>query len=311
MSEPLKWRQKAVLAKIESTYGQDAGPTGAANAILALNGELTPMQGDVVARDLLQPYLGATEDIPVGVHVACAFDVELAGAGAAGTAPAYGPLLRACGFAETINAGTDVQYDPVTTGQEALSLYFHMASNLHKLLGSRANTVIRIAPKQIPAMRFSFLGLWVDPAAAALPAADFSAFQDPLPASNANTPTFTLHGFEGVVRDFSLDLGNQVVHEDLINSESVDLNDRQVKGTLTLNATAIADKDFFAIAKARTKGTLQVIHGLGAGKIVQLDAPKVQLLNPRYGNADGTTTMTLDLKLLPDTGDDELKITVK
>ena len=72
--------------------------------------------GRMFKRDPLSPiraYFGNSEQLPAGIHSELDFEVELAGSGAAGTAPAWGPLIRACGMSETITAATDVKYAPV------------------------------------------------------------------------------------------------------------------------------------------------------------------------------------------------------
>jgi hypothetical protein len=78
-------RKRLILAKIESTYGTDSTP-GGTEAILVRNLEITPLQADVVTRDLIRPYLGNFEQILANQRVEITFEVELAGSGAAGTA---------------------------------------------------------------------------------------------------------------------------------------------------------------------------------------------------------------------------------
>ena len=97
-------RKRTILAKIEGTYGTDPTPTGSANAILCRNLNVTPMETDQASRDLIRAYLGNYENLPAAIHAMVEFEVEIAGAGTAGTAPGYGPLLRACGFDENLNA---------------------------------------------------------------------------------------------------------------------------------------------------------------------------------------------------------------
>lgn len=97
-------RKRVVLAKIETTYGVDSTPTGSANAILLRNLSITPIESDFVGRDLVRPYMGNSEQLPVGIRVLCDFEVEMVGGGTAGVAPAFGPLLRACALAETLTA---------------------------------------------------------------------------------------------------------------------------------------------------------------------------------------------------------------
>ena len=93
-------RKRLLLAEIESTYGTDPTP-GAADAVLVRDLNITPVQSDVVSRDLVRPYLGASEQLLANTRVECTFSVELAGSGTAGTAPRFGSVLKACGLAET------------------------------------------------------------------------------------------------------------------------------------------------------------------------------------------------------------------
>src|SRR3546814_9208609 len=98
------FRKKIILAKLETTSGTDPTPTGSANSILTHDLDLKTFQGNKAALNYDRPYLGADKQIYTGPYSMLTFGVDLAGAGTAGTAPAYGPLLRACGFAEIINA---------------------------------------------------------------------------------------------------------------------------------------------------------------------------------------------------------------
>lgn len=93
-------RKRLILAKIETTYGTDSSP-GSADAILVRDLNITPLQSDVVSRDLVRPYLGASEQLLANTRVQCTFSVEMAGSGTAGTAPRYANVLQACGLAET------------------------------------------------------------------------------------------------------------------------------------------------------------------------------------------------------------------
>ena len=91
---PLLLRKRLILVETESTYGTDPTPTGA-DAILVRDLNITPQQSDVVSRDLIRPYLGASEQLLANTRVECTFSVELAGSGTAGTAPQYGRALKA------------------------------------------------------------------------------------------------------------------------------------------------------------------------------------------------------------------------
>lgn len=99
---PLLNRKRTLLAKIESSYGVDPTPTGAANAVLVSNLNVTPMSTELVDRDLIRPFLGNSEQLHAAIYAMAEFECEVAGSGTAGTAPAWGPLMRACGFSQTV-----------------------------------------------------------------------------------------------------------------------------------------------------------------------------------------------------------------
>ncbi len=95
-------RKRAILAKIETTYGVDPTPTGGANAILMSNITVSPMEMNLAQRNNIKAYLGNNPSVLAAIYAKVSFDVEVAGSGTAGTAPGYGPLLRACALSETL-----------------------------------------------------------------------------------------------------------------------------------------------------------------------------------------------------------------
>jgi len=307
---PRFYRKLAVLAKIENTYGVNPTPTGAANAIQMTNATITPLAGDQVSRDLMLPYLGQQGVILVGTYAQLQGEVEIAGAGALGDVPKYGVLLRGCGLAETISAGVDVQYDPVSSGFESVTLYFNHDGVNHILLGARGSVSVNLVPKQIPRFTFSFSGMLGTISDTALPATDYSDFQVPVPISKANT-TMTLHGWTSVAESLALDLANQVEPRFLIGDENIQLVDRNPSGTAVIEARSLATLDVFTRAQARTRGALSLTHGTVDGNVVQFDAPAVELGRPTEGQTQKIINYSVPLMLCTDGGDDELKITVK
>lgn len=99
----LLFRKKMILAKIESVYGTDPTPTGAANAILTKDLSIQTFQGNTVELNYDKPYLGNDKSLYTAPYTTVSFGVDVAGSGTAGTVPAYDPLLRACGFAAAAN----------------------------------------------------------------------------------------------------------------------------------------------------------------------------------------------------------------
>jgi Phage tail tube protein len=306
-------RLTAALAKIETVYGTDPIPTGAANALLLHNVQLTPIESDYANRDLIRPFLGRSEEIPVSIHAMLEFDIELAGAGAAGTVPAYGPLLRACGFSETVSAGVSVVYAPVSVGQESVTLYYNNDGRLHKLTGARGSVSLELNAKSLPYYKFKFQGLYSIPTDTAMPVTTFAAWQKPVPVNNVNTTNFSLLGFNAaVMASFSVDIANSLAFRSLVGvSEKVIITDRAPAGKITLEDTLVAAKDWWTAIKNATTGAMSVTHGAVAGNKVKIDSPAAQLTKPSLTESDGISMVSFDMNFVPgNTGNDELTITV-
>lgn len=304
-------RKRLILAKIETTYGTDSTP-GAANGVLVSDINITPVEQETDTRNLIKPYLGDTEIVVAMNRVSIEMTCELVGSGVAGTAPAFGALLRACGMSETVVASTSVAYAPVSTGFESVTIYVNVDGVLHKILGARGTWSVDLQVKKIPTLKFKLTGLMgaVTDTAAVTPT--YVNHGTPVVVNNANTSSFALHGFSGVMSALSCDLGAEVNHRALVGgTEYVQIVNRGAKGSITLEASTIASKDWFTAAKTATSGALTVTHGTTAGHKVKIDGPKVQAMNPKYSDMDGIQMITLDLNYRPTTspGNDEVSLT--
>lgn len=305
-------RKRTILAKLETTYGVDPTPTGAANAILVRNLSITPLNAENVSRDLVRPYLGASEQLIASSYVQCEFEVEMAGSGTAGTAPAYGALLQACGMSETVVAATSVTYAPVSSAFKSLAIYYNVDGVLHKITGARGNVEMQINSRQIPVFRFQFTGLYNAPTDTAAPSVTYTAFQTPLAANSDNTTGFSLFSYSGALESLSLNLNNAVQYRSLIGSEDVLLTDRQVSGQVVFEAPTITAKDFFSLALGSTIGALDITHGVTAGNKVQITSSRVDISNPTYQDQNGIQMLQVPVTLVPSTaGNDEFSIVVK
>ena len=309
---PLLSRKRTILGKLEVTYGVDPVPTGAANAVLVRNLEITPQESELVGRDLVRPYLGHSEQLPVSIHGVLQFEIEVAGSGAAGTVPAYGPFLRACGFSETISAGVSVTYAPVSNVFESMTIYFNVDGVLHKLTGARGNVEVVLNAKQIPVFKFSFTGLYQTVIDAAAPAVTLTSWQKPQAVNTGNTTGLSIHGYAGaVLSELSMSVNNDVLYRSLVGAESVLIADRKPAGNMTIEATTVAVKDWWTISKNATLGALSVTQGSVAGNRVRFDAPAVQIVKPTYADQDGIQMLQMGLTMVPGAaGNDEFTITV-
>ncbi|BEH14256.1 phage tail tube protein [Marinobacter shengliensis] len=306
-------RRRLVLAAIEATYGDDAAPTPAANAILTRTVQVRPLAGEDIDRPLLRPYYGNSQSIAGEKHVELTMEVELAGSGTAGEAPAWGVLLRACGFAETVNAGTDVTYNPITGGEESISCFIHRDGVLHKFTGGRGSVSFTVDVNAIPYMTFNFLGLLGEVSNESMPTtADYSAWQTPLPVTNQNTTPLTLHGVQLSFSSLSLDFAVEAVKDMVVGQDSsIKIVDRSPSGTAVVQEPALSLVNLYTKARDASVGEFALTHGTVAGNIIELTGPKVGTSSPTEQDRNGVQMLSVPLTINPDTGNDELVITVK
>lgn len=305
-------RKTLVLAKIQTIAGIDPTPTAALNAILCRATTITPMTAEFADRNLLRPYMGNGGQVAVTKYSQIELEVELAGSGAAGTAPAYGPLLRACGLSETITPTTDVTYVPVSSNMELVTVYAYLDGLVHKMVDCRASLSVDVSSRAIPFLKFTLMGVYAPITDGATPTGtDYSMFMRPLGVNKSNTPLWTLHGYTGALQSFQMDIANKLAWRSLIGIEGAEITDRTPTGTAVLELPAIAGLDWPAKVIAGDLAAFSIKHGTVAGNIVQVDMPKVQLTDPAYSDQDGVAMLTLKLGIQPDVGDDELVLTFK
>ncbi|KQV78473.1 hypothetical protein ASD15_21920 [Massilia sp. Root351] len=307
-----KIRNAVLLAMLQATEGVAALPTGAANAMMAMNISAQPVSAEFAKRNNIKPYMGNMGSVPVAIHAEISFEVELAGAGEAGDVPAFGVLLRSSAFSETVVPATSVVYEPVTNGLECATLYYNLDGVLFKMTDAKGTVSFELNAKGIPVMKYKYLGLYSTPKDEPLPAVvNYDGFKDPVAVNAANTPTVALHGFAGKVQSISADMANQLVYRNLIGKESIEITDRQPTGSIAMEMESVATKDWYATIKDGVLGPLLVVHGKVAGNIVELAAPKAQVLEPSFSDSDGIVMLTCKLDLQPAQGNDELTLTVR
>jgi len=205
-----------------------------------------------------------------------------------------------------------VQYDPVSTAEEAVSIYYQLDGRQHKMLGCRGSKFgWTIRAGALPLFNFAFIGLHVAPTDTALTPGTFTGFQKPLAANNANTTPFTLHTYAGKFREFTFDMGLQTQYRNLPNSESVVITGRNPTGRISLESELVAAKDWWTIVKAETLGALTCTQGTAALNKAKFDAPAVQLTEPDdSGEEQGVSMLQLGLNFTPTSaGNDEFRIT--
>lgn len=311
-------RNTAILAKIETTTGTDAAPAGATDAILASNFTSNPLAATYVDRALVRPFLGTSDRLIGYTYKELSFDVEIAGSGAAGTAPAWGKLLRGCAFAEVITAGQRVEYNPISTGFESLTLYYYDDGLLHKLLGARGTVQFKLPVGQKPIMSFKFTGFDGGDTAVSNPTLTLTAWQPPVAVTNANSGQLNLGGTyaTGAItggtsyasQGLDANLAGKVVYNELVGTSSVDFTDRDPSGKIVLDLTAAQEVALYSTVKGMTKQGLGMTQGTVAGNKFLFYAPGAQLMNPSKQDMNGRRLIGFDVDFTPVSGNDEMRI---
>ncbi|BAV64765.1 hypothetical protein [Sphingobium cloacae] len=315
--EPIKWKSKIVLVKEEVDYGVDPVPTGGANAMLLTNVTLQPMEGQDVNRNLERAFMGAQEEVPVGLYMVLSGSSELVGSGETGVAPAWSPLMRACGVAEVVTPddapgdGT-VEYSPVSTGHESVAVHFHIGPNCYVMLGARGSAEISVNALGIPVAAWTITGLFTVPSVQARPTVDLSAFETPQVASKANTPVFTIDAISFAMRNFSLNLGCDVQARMLVGVERIVIVDKAE--TISTQIEAVPFSTYNPVQRSLSPAPRQPIvlqHGTAAGRRVKIAAARAVQRRFTGGTENqGVEEWPLTFSPLPDAGDDQWKITL-
>lgn len=313
-------KKTVVLAKDETTYGVDAAPSGAANAMKAFDMSITPIELSAIQINAMAAHFGANMFLPGTSFSKCQFSVLLSGAGTAATAPAWGTPLLGCAVAETTGLLTPnrVEYLPATDSLKSLTLDWHDDGLLHKMLGCMGSVTLSAKSGEAPKLTFSYTGIETVPTAVSNAVATLTNWIDPVAIKKANVTDITLGCTYatgaltgGTVYNSSgltLDFGNQVEFAPLLSSEKVVLSDRKIKGSMSVELTAAQEVTMIANLKARTLQSLGFVIGTTSGNKIMLHAPAMVLKTHKKDEFKGMRMVGFDFELDPVAGNDELRI---
>jgi len=313
-------KKTVILVKVETTSGTDAVPTGAANAIQAMDLSITPLDATNVDTNIINPWFGNSPSLVGTASVKCSFSVLLAGAGTAATAPAWGALLLGCAAAETTGLLTPnrVEYLPATDTLKTVTIYWYDDGLLHKLLGCFGNVKLSAKSGEAPKLTFDFVGIDGGVSAAANATAVLTNWKMPVAITKANVTdiqlgcTYATGALSGGTAynstGLSLDWGNEVAFAPMLTTEQVVLKDRKVTGSLSIELTAAQEVTQMAAVKANTLTGIGFVIGTATGNKIMLHLPSVQLINPKKEEFNGMRLIGFDLRVLPVAGNDEVRI---
>jgi hypothetical protein len=306
-------RKKFLIAKIESTYGTDPSPVGGSDAVQVTNLELTPIESDNVQAAAFQGFIGNSTrgTLVANKRVSVTFDVELAGSGTAGTAPAFGPLLKSCGLSETVVSSTSVTYAPVSSSFSSATIYCFYDGTQHKITGARGTVSFNMTAGQFAVASFNFIGIYNAPDGTALSGSFTVANQAAaLEVNDTNVTTATFHGVTNSrIESFDLALNNELLYKETASNKEVLITNRAPGGTAVIEAPAIGTTDFFAKAVAVATGSTSLVLGATGGNIVTLNAAQTDITGCSYADTNGVIALSMPYLALPTTaGNNEMSL---
>lgn len=315
-------RNTAILLKTETTYNDGTTtPAGASDALLVSNLSINPLNAQNVDRDIIRPYLGGSEQLLGTRYVELGFDLELAGSGTVATAPPWAAALLSCGFAQTLTATIRADYTPISTAFPSATIYWYDDGVLHVARGCRGTAQVNMRVGERPVMSMRFTGIYTTPTAASNPSVTLTAWKTPQVVTDANTQDTTFGGTHNASvapaitggtsypsQGIEIDIGNSVNFTPLLGGETVDITQRTVTGRITLDLTAAQEVTLIGAVEGGTLQSLGLIHGTVANQKVMLWMPSVQLTNAQKADLNGKRLVSFDLRVLPSSGNDELRI---
>jgi hypothetical protein len=295
-----------LAAKIESVEGT-AESLAAANAVLVANPKFTT-DHEVTERGAVSASLSQFSRVVGKRYATFEFDVELKGSGAAGTPPALGKLLEACGFAETVVESTSATYLPASSGIESLTMALYQDGLIKKGWGCRGDVSVKFESGKPAFLHFVFKAAGFSVSDGALLSGVTYESTMPQPFLGAS---FTIDSYAAVLSMLELKANNNVVLRGDVNQASGYLSaviTGKRKWTLSMDPeqVLVATYDFYDKLHDGNEGALTTTLGATAGNIVTVTGPKLQYINVSEEDRDGIASLGIECAMNRNAGDDEV-----
>ena len=310
-------RQTVIQVKPEVTYGIDPGSYVAADAVLISDATFRIVPENV-PRDLIRSYFGASEELTGTRRSEIEFTVELAGSGTVDLPPQWGKLLIAAGFSETITAANRVEYAPITNGIGSATFRYHIDGVRYTARGARATAKLMLNAYERPTMRMTMWGFDTSAVEDLAVSTSYAGWQRPQVVADANSGDIRLGGTyaAGVVsagtilpsRGLEIDIGSKLSHIKMLGGEAIDITDRAISGMMKVALASDIEPTWRTDINANTLASVGFNHGTVAGNRLCVFAPSVQRTEPQMEDYEGRVLMSVNLRVLPTTGNDDIRI---
>jgi len=302
-----------IAAKIEAVEGTSETLAGAdANVQIMEPAKFEP-NISMFDRQLLDVSYSSFKQIPGTRLATISFKCENKGSGTAGTAPAIGKLLKACGFLETVVAVTSVTYAPLSALATipTLTVAVYIDGVRKQIRGARGNVKYSAKNGEPGVFEFTFLGVY-----------DAVTTQTLLTPSGVETTVpvallsalFSVAAFSAFVSTVTFDMGVKLAPRPDINKAegyiSTLITSRKPVGTFDPELEIIATHDWYGRWLAGTTGVLTWKHPGTAGNICVFNVPVCQYIKVSDGDRDGIALSPIDFLMVRNAagGDDEISV---
>jgi len=264
-------------------------------------------------RSILDVALSPFKMIPGTRLGKISFKVENKGSGTAGTAPALGKLLIACGFAEAVVAVTSVTYTPTSTLANITPMTVALFKDgLKKIIkGARGNVKYSAKNGEPGMFEFEFIGVYDSVADVALITP--SGVETTVPVALLSA-LFSVGGFSAFMSQITFDMANTIEPRADVNSAagyiSAILTNREPKGSFDPEDELVANHDWYGRWLGGTTGVLTWKHPGSAGNICTFNIPVCQYTKISESDRNGIATLGTDFLMArsASSGNDELSI---
>jgi hypothetical protein len=303
--------REVILIKVEATYGTDAVPVEGTDAVLVENPSWANEGLRMNERPAVRANIDMLQHVYGGRLATITFDVELkGGGGAVDVPPEIAPCLLGCGFAETINVASNVEYDPVSTGHDSVTIYYFQDGVRYIITGARGNVSFNLETGAVGKTSFTFTGHVALPTDVALASPTYDGV---VPVALINVP-FTVGAYGAVINALSFDMSNTIATPPDISASDgyseVQLTQRDCNGSFDPEAVVVATD--FPLQDLEQGNTLALdtgVVGSAVGNRYQITMPAIYYRDVSPGDRDGVRTLDTPFGATSVTGDDEVQLT--
>lgn len=306
-----------LLAKRETSYGVDALPAAAQNAILCELPEFEVMGKKLELNDV-KSFFGGNSVKNVGTGLKISFTAAIRGCGGGAvlpsTPPNIGVLFRGCNFTETIDATPGSEFTKYTPNSkiddaDSLSLYFWQHDFLHKMIGCRGTgPSMEAKAAEYAKAKWEFQGIFAGPVDDPIDVGVFPTAQ-PIVFKSAS---LLFDAYAAVIESLKVDVKNEIATRPDANAPtgilSYFIKGRTVTGEIDPEAVPLATKNFWQMWENSSGVALSAVIGQTPGNRCRISCPNVQLDVPKYADRDNRLTMALPLLINPSSaGNDDIE----